>query len=157
MFKLPEDQLQEQISVIEDTNPFGLAQVALALPFLFISRSTHSHHYSRYYEKMPRKSDQVKPTMHQMDTKLDISLVIPLYNEAESLPELHAWIVRVMKANNFSYEVIFVDDGSSDGSWQVIQKLKSNDPNVRGVRFRRNYGKSAGLNVGFELIKGMSS
>ena len=103
---------------------------------------------------MPRKSDQVKPTMHQMDTKLDISLVIPLYNEAESLPELHAWIVRVMKANNFSYEVIFVDDGSSDGSWQVIQKLKSNDPNVRGVRFRRNYGKSAGLNVGFELIKG---
>lgn len=89
-----------------------------------------------------------------MDTKLDISLVIPLYNEAESLPELHAWIVRVMKANNFSYEVIFVDDGSSDGSWQVIQKLKSNDPNVRGVRFRRNYGKSAGLNVGFELTKG---
>jgi glycosyltransferase involved in cell wall biosynthesis len=89
-----------------------------------------------------------------MDTKLDISLVIPLYNEAESLSELHAWIIRVMAAHNFRYEVIFVDDGSNDGSWQVIEQLKRIDPCVRGVRFRRNYGKSAGLNVGFELTKG---
>ena len=87
-------------------------------------------------------------------TQLNISLVIPLYNEAESLPELHDWIVRVMQKHDYSYEIIFIDDGSKDGSWQVIEQLKSANPNVRGVKFRRNYGKSAGLNVGFEHTRG---
>jgi glycosyltransferase involved in cell wall biosynthesis len=85
---------------------------------------------------------------------LDISLVIPLYNEAESLPELHDWIVRIMQKNGYSYEIIFVDDGSKDGSWEIIQKLKQKNTNVKGVKFRRNYGKSAGLNVGFEHTQG---
>lgn len=85
---------------------------------------------------------------------MDISIVIPLYNEDESLPELHDWIKRVMESNNFSYEVIFVDDGSTDRSWEVIQTLRKSNPCVRGIKFRRNYGKSAGLNVGFEATKG---
>lgn len=85
---------------------------------------------------------------------MDISIVIPLYNEDESLPELHDWIKRVMEANNFSYEVIFVDDGSTDRSWEVIQSIAKSNPCVRGIKFRRNYGKSAGLNVGFEATKG---
>lgn len=75
---------------------------------------------------------------------LDISVIVPLYNEAESLPELYAWIQRVMNENKFSYEVIFVNDGSTDNSWQVIQDLKSKSENVRAIRFRRNYGKSPG-------------
>lgn len=87
-------------------------------------------------------------------SKTDISVVIPLLNEAESLPELHEWIVRVMQANNFSYEVIFIDDGSTDNSWEVINALSSKDTHVKGVRFRRNYGKSAALNVGFEACIG---
>ena len=87
-------------------------------------------------------------------SKTDISVVIPLLNEAESLPELHEWIVRVMQANNFSYEVIFIDDGSTDNSWEVINALSSKDAHVKGVRFRRNYGKSAALNVGFEACVG---
>jgi glycosyltransferase involved in cell wall biosynthesis len=85
---------------------------------------------------------------------MDISIVIPLYNEDESLPELHDWIKRVMEANNFSYEVIFVDDGSTDRSWEVIQEISKTNQHVRGIKFRRNYGKSAGLNVGFEATKG---
>ncbi len=85
---------------------------------------------------------------------MDISIVIPLYNEDESLPELHDWIKRVMDANNFSYEVIFVDDGSTDRSWEVIQELSKKNEHVRGIKFRRNYGKSAGLNVGFEATQG---
>ena len=85
---------------------------------------------------------------------LDISVVIPLLNEAESLPELHEWIVRVMKENNFSYEVVFVDDGSTDESWQIIENLRSNDPNVKGIKFQRNYGKSGALFVGFEAVQG---
>ncbi|HTL80981.1 MAG TPA: glycosyltransferase family 2 protein [Bacteroidia bacterium] len=85
---------------------------------------------------------------------MDISVVIPLFNEEESLPELHDWIVRVMSANNFSYEIIFVDDGSKDKSWKVIEDLQQKNPNVVGIKFRRNYGKSAGLNVGFEATKG---
>ncbi len=85
---------------------------------------------------------------------MDISVVIPLYNEEESLPELHDWIQRVMVANNFSYEIIFVDDGSTDHSWEVIQDLKKKNTAVRGIKFRRNYGKSAGLNVGFEATQG---
>ncbi|MEG1749281.1 MAG: glycosyltransferase family 2 protein [Tannerellaceae bacterium] len=85
---------------------------------------------------------------------MDISVVIPLYNEAESLPELFAWIDRVMKKNNFSYEVIFINDGSTDNSWEIIEQLSSQSPNVRGVKFRRNYGKSPGLNCGFQRAKG---
>lgn len=85
---------------------------------------------------------------------LDISVVVPLYNEAESLPELEAWIARVMKANCFSYEVIFVDDGSTDDSWQVIRGLQQKNKAVRGVSFRRNYGKSPALNTGFGLARG---
>lgn len=86
--------------------------------------------------------------------KPNISLVIPLLNEAESLPELHAWIERVMHANQFTYEVWFIDDGSTDGSWDIIMDLNQKDENVRGIRFRRNYGKSAALNVGFEATNG---
>ena len=77
-----------------------------------------------------------------------------MYNEVESLPELHGWIKKVMEENGYSYEVIFVDDGSNDGSWEIIKSLHEKYENVTGVKFRRNYGKSAGLNVGFEHTKG---
>lgn len=80
---------------------------------------------------------------------MDISVVVPLFNEAESLPELEQWIERVMQANGFSYEIIFVNDGSTDDSWRVICDLAEKNPAVRGVCFRRNYGKSPALNVGF--------
>lgn len=89
-----------------------------------------------------------------MSQELDISIVIPLYNEEESLKELCDWIGKVMHDNNFSYDVIFVDDGSTDGSWEVIEQLKAQNPNVKGIKFRRNYGKSAGLNVGFAAAEG---
>lgn len=85
---------------------------------------------------------------------MDISVVVPLYNEAESLPELESWIRRVMHENNFSYEVIFVDDGSTDSSWEVIEQLAGANSAVRGIRFRRNYGKSPALNTGFARAKG---
>jgi glycosyltransferase involved in cell wall biosynthesis len=85
---------------------------------------------------------------------MDISLVIPLLDESESLPELSAWIERVMKENNFSYEVIFVDDGSSDNSWEVIKQLRTINPNIKGIRLQRNYGKSAALNEGFRAVQG---
>ncbi|MEY2799759.1 MAG: hypothetical protein RI934_747 [Bacteroidota bacterium] len=85
---------------------------------------------------------------------MDISIVIPLLNEDESLPELHDWIVRVMDSNKFSYELIFIDDGSKDQSWNVIEGLQAKNPNVKGIKFRRNYGKSAALNVGFEAAQG---
>lgn len=85
---------------------------------------------------------------------MDISVVIPLYNEEESLPELCAWIKRVMDEHQFTYEIIMVDDGSKDKSWQVIQSLKAENEHVTGVRFRRNYGKSAALNVGFAAAQG---
>ena len=85
---------------------------------------------------------------------MDISVIVPLYNEAESLPELYAWIQRVMNENKFSYEVIFVNDGSTDNSWQVIQDLKAKSENVRAIRFRRNYGKSPALFCGFERAEG---
>lgn len=85
---------------------------------------------------------------------MNLSLVIPLFNEQESLPELHEWITRVMKQNNYSYEIIFIDDGSKDGSWQTIEDLASKDSAVRGIKFRRNYGKSPALYVGFEAAKG---
>ena len=85
---------------------------------------------------------------------LDISIVIPLFNEDESLPELSEWIVRVMKENNFSYEVIMVDDGSTDNSWAVIQAIAKENPNFKGIKFQRNYGKSAALNEGFKAAAG---
>lgn len=85
---------------------------------------------------------------------MDISVVIPLYNEAESLPELTAWIDRVMKENNFSYEIIFIDDGSTDTSWQVIQELKEKSEQIHAIKFRRNYGKSPGLHCGFQRAQG---
>ncbi len=85
---------------------------------------------------------------------MDISVIIPLYNEAESLPELHTWIRRVMEENGFSYELIFVDDGSTDVSWQVIEQLKRHSPQVKGIRFRRNYGKSPALYCGFKEAQG---
>lgn len=85
---------------------------------------------------------------------MDISVVVPLYNEAESLPELERWIARVMDENGFSYEIIFVNDGSTDDSWDVIRRLKDQNPAVKGVSFRRNYGKSPALNTGFARAKG---
>lgn len=85
---------------------------------------------------------------------MDISVVIPLYNEEESLPELTSWIERVMEENHFSYEVILVDDGSTDGSFQVIRNLSQSNPHIKAVRFSRNYGKSPALNTGFQLASG---
>jgi len=89
-----------------------------------------------------------------MTEKIEISIVVPLYNEVESLPELHEWIVSVMNENKFAYEIIFVDDGSKDGSWKVIEDLSQSNPFVRGIKFQRNYGKSAALQKGFEAVKG---
>ncbi len=85
---------------------------------------------------------------------MNISVVIPLYNEDESLPELVEWIDRVMVENKFTYEVVLIDDGSTDSSWKVIDNLNKKFPAVKGIRFRRNYGKSAGLNVGFDHAEG---
>ena len=85
---------------------------------------------------------------------MDLSIVIPLLDEEESLPELAAWIERVMTQNNFSYEIIMVDDGSTDGSWNVIERLRDANPNIRGIKFQRNYGKSAALNEGFKAAQG---
>ena len=85
---------------------------------------------------------------------MDISVIIPLYNEAESLPELHAWIKRVMDEHRFSYEVLFVNDGSTDESWNVIEQLHTTHPEVKGIKFRRNYGKSPALYCGFDRAAG---
>lgn len=85
---------------------------------------------------------------------MDLSIVIPLIDEAESLPELTAWIEKVMEENKFTYEVIFVDDGSTDNSWEVIEKLRSGNDNIKGIKFQRNYGKSAGLNEAFRAATG---
>ena len=85
---------------------------------------------------------------------MDISVVVPLYNEAESLPELAAWIERVMKEHGFTYEVLFINDGSTDNSWDVIKNLSEKNPALKGVSFRRNYGKSPALNTGFERVQG---
>ena len=89
-----------------------------------------------------------------MSTSKNISVVIPLFNEEESLPELHAWIQKVMNENQYSYEVVFVDDGSSDQSWKVIEELQAKDSNVVGIKFQRNYGKSAALHMGFQKVVG---
>jgi len=85
---------------------------------------------------------------------MNISVVIPLFNEEESIKELSTWIVEVMKKNKFSYEIIFIDDGSDDTSWEEIERLNSKNSNIKGVKFRRNYGKSAALNIGFLKAKG---
>lgn len=85
---------------------------------------------------------------------MDISVVVPLYNEEESLPELIAWIDEVMQKHQFSYEAVFIDDGSTDRSWQVITELKQKFANIKAIKFRRNYGKSAALNVGFAAAQG---
>lgn len=85
---------------------------------------------------------------------MDISVVVPLYNEAESLPELTAWIERVMRENKFTYEIIFVNDGSTDDSWEVIKSLREKNACVKGISFRRNYGKSPALNTGFAQVQG---
>lgn len=85
---------------------------------------------------------------------MDISVIVPLYNEAESLPELSAWIERVMKDNNFTYEILFINDGSTDESWDVIKELQTKNDCVKGVCFRRNYGKSPALNTGFQRAQG---
>jgi len=85
---------------------------------------------------------------------MDISVVVPLFNEKESLNDLTSWIDRVMQEEKFNYEVLLVDDGSKDGSWEVIEGLAANNPSIKGIRFRRNYGKSAALNVGFQHATG---
>ncbi|MDR0798840.1 MAG: glycosyltransferase family 2 protein [Dysgonamonadaceae bacterium] len=85
---------------------------------------------------------------------MDISLVIPLLNEAESLPELYAWITRVMKPAGYSYEILFVDDGSTDGSWEIIRQLRNKHSEVRAIRFRKNYGKSPALHCAFQRTRG---
>ncbi|MBL7731561.1 MAG: glycosyltransferase family 2 protein [Chitinophagaceae bacterium] len=85
---------------------------------------------------------------------MDLSIVIPLINEAESLPELTAWIEKVMQENHYTYEVIFVDDGSTDNSWDVIEQLRAKNSNIKGIKFQRNYGKSAGLNEAFRASSG---
>ncbi|MCP9768741.1 glycosyltransferase [Lacihabitans sp. LS3-19] len=87
-------------------------------------------------------------------SKVDISVIIPLYNEDESLTELHAWIKRVMEENAFSYEVLFIDDGSNDESWNTVKKLKENNPEVRGFKFSKNNGKTAALQTGFNECNG---
>ena len=85
---------------------------------------------------------------------MNLSLIIPLLNEQESLPELHEWIEKVMLENNFSYEILFIDDGSTDTSWQVIESLMHKNPNVKGLKFLRNYGKSQALHAGFARAQG---
>jgi glycosyltransferase involved in cell wall biosynthesis len=85
---------------------------------------------------------------------MDITVVVPLFNEDESLPELAAWIQKVMQANNFTYEVIMIDDGSTDNSWAVVEQLRASNENIKGIKFQRNYGKSAALNEGFKAAQG---
>ena len=85
---------------------------------------------------------------------MNLSIVIPLLNEQESLPELHNWIAKVMQAHNYSYEILFIDDGSTHASWNVIEKLSHENPNVKGIRFLRNYGKSQALHAGFAKAQG---
>ncbi|SFS29791.1 glycosyltransferase family 2 protein [Lutibacter maritimus] len=85
---------------------------------------------------------------------MDISVVIPLLNEEDSLTELHDWIAKVMQSNRYSYEILFIDDGSTDTSWEVIENLSQKNPNVKGIKFQKNYGKSQALNAGFKEVKG---
>ena len=85
---------------------------------------------------------------------MNISVVVPSYNESKSLPELCTWIDKVMTSNSFTYEIIIADDGSNDDSWEVIQKLSKSNSNIKGIKFRRNYGKSAALNIAFAKAEG---
>ena len=85
---------------------------------------------------------------------MNISVIVPLFNEDESLPELCAWIDKVMQKNNFTYEVLLIDDGSKDKSWEVVEQIAAENTNIKGIKFRRNYGKSAALNIGFAKAKG---
>ena len=85
---------------------------------------------------------------------MDISIVVPLFNEEESLPELCAWIERVVTANNYTYEVLLIDDGSNDDSWEIIKQLSAKNNHIKGIKLQRNYGKSAALNEGFKAVKG---
>lgn len=85
---------------------------------------------------------------------MNLSIVIPLLNEQESLPELHQWIVNVMTTHKYTYEILFIDDGSTDDSWKIIENLSAENPNVKGIRFLRNYGKSQALHAGFARAKG---
>ena len=85
---------------------------------------------------------------------MDISVVIPLLNEEDSLTELHDWIAKVMQSNRYSYEILFIDDGSTDNSWQIIEQLSQKNPSVKGIKFQKNYGKSQALNAGFKVVKG---
>ena len=85
---------------------------------------------------------------------MNISVVIPLLNEDESLNELYDWIVRVVQSNRYSYEILFIDDGSTDNSWEIISQLSAKDPNVKGIKFQTNYGKSQALNAGFKVAQG---
>lgn len=89
-----------------------------------------------------------------MNFNIDISIVVPLYNEVESIPELFTWIKKVMDENHFTYEVMFIDDGSKDGSWNIVENLRVLNPEVKGIKFQRNYGKSAALQKGFEAVIG---
>src|SRR5690606_6249445 len=85
---------------------------------------------------------------------MNLTILIPLLNEAESLPELYRWITKVMQRYNYSYEVIFIDDGSTDESWNIIEDLSTKDTNIKGIRFHKNYGKSQALHSGFAIAKG---
>ena len=89
-----------------------------------------------------------------MSETIDISVVVPFLNEEESIPELLAWIERVMDANQYSYEILLIDDGSTDSSWRIVEENRNRNSRIKGIKFRRNYGKSAALNVGFHAIKG---
>jgi hypothetical protein len=100
------------------------------------------------------KMNQKNTNSQDKGIRMQISVVVPLYNEEESLPELMSWIDRVMREHSYSYEVIMVDDGSKDKSWTVIEQLSSVYPALRGIKFSRNYGKSAALNVGFGEAQG---
>ena len=93
-------------------------------------------------------------SLHKHIIIMDLSIVIPLYNEAESLPELYTWIERVVRKEGYEYEIIFVDDGSSDRSWEIIEGLKKDHPEVKGVRFQKNYGKSPALQCAFQRVRG---
>src|SRR5688572_32987756 len=85
---------------------------------------------------------------------MDVSIVVPLFNEEESLPELCSWIERVCIENHLSYEIVLIDDGSTDASWKIIESLSAKNPHIKGIRFQRNYGKSAALNEGFKMVQG---
>ena len=85
---------------------------------------------------------------------MDITVIVPVFNEDESIPELKDWITKVMNQNNFSYEIIMVDDGSTDSSWEKIEEMSAKDSHLKGIKFRRNYGKSAALNTGFKAAQG---